>query len=109
MFLSGKISVSRTVVRLEKCPRTEPSFGEMWQNAEVATVLGSIPASSDTVETEGRQMKQCWIQYLEKNILKNLPVEMWQKLFAAHTALGLEIEKTAANLFFNCNGSVLTY
>ncbi len=29
-------------------------------NAKVATVLGSIPASSDTVESEGRQMKQCW-------------------------------------------------
>jgi hypothetical protein len=28
-------------------------------NAKVATVLGSIPASSDTVESEGRQMKQC--------------------------------------------------
>ncbi len=27
--------------------------------AKVATVLGSIPASSDTVESEGRQMKQC--------------------------------------------------
>ncbi len=27
-------------------------------NVEVATVLGSIPASSDTVESEGRQMKQ---------------------------------------------------
>ncbi len=26
---------------------------------EVATVLGSIPASSDTVESEGPQMKQC--------------------------------------------------
>ncbi len=25
-----------------------------------ATVLGSIPASSNTVESEGRQMKQCW-------------------------------------------------
>ena len=83
----------------------------MWQNAEVATVLRSIPASSDTVESEGRQMKQCLIQYLEINILKNPPVEMWQKLFAAHTedALGLEIEKTAANLFFNCNGSVFSY
>ncbi len=34
--------------------------------AEVPTVLGSIPASSDTVESEGRQMKQCWIQYIEK-------------------------------------------
>jgi hypothetical protein len=28
-------------------------------NAKVATVLGSIPASSDTVDSEGRQMKQC--------------------------------------------------
>jgi hypothetical protein len=28
-------------------------------NAIVATVLGSIPASSDTEESEGRQMKQC--------------------------------------------------
>ncbi len=25
--------------------------------------LGSIPASVGTVESEGRQMKQCWIQY----------------------------------------------
>jgi hypothetical protein len=28
-------------------------------NHKVATVLGSIPASSETVESEGRQMKQC--------------------------------------------------
>ncbi len=28
-------------------------------NAKVATDLGSITASSDTVEYEGRQMKQC--------------------------------------------------
>ncbi len=28
-------------------------------NAAVATVLGSIPAASDTVLSEGRQMKQC--------------------------------------------------
>ncbi len=27
-------------------------------NVKVATVLGLIPASSDTVESEGRQMKQ---------------------------------------------------
>ncbi len=30
-------------------------------NAKVATVLGSIPAFSDTVESEKRQMKQCAI------------------------------------------------
>ncbi len=28
-------------------------------NVSVATVLGSIPVSSDKVESEGRQMKQC--------------------------------------------------
>jgi hypothetical protein len=28
-------------------------------NAVVETVLGSIPASSDTVESEGLQVKQC--------------------------------------------------
>jgi hypothetical protein len=32
-------------------------------NAEVATVLASIPASSDTVESEMRQMRHCGIQY----------------------------------------------
>ncbi len=35
-------------------------------SAEVATVQGSITAPFDTVEAEGRQMKQCWIQYIEK-------------------------------------------
>ncbi len=35
-------------------------------NAVVATVLGSIPASSDTVGSEGRQMKQWWILYMKK-------------------------------------------
>ncbi len=28
--------------------------------------LGSIPASSYTVESEGRLMKQCWLQFIEK-------------------------------------------
>jgi hypothetical protein len=32
-------------------------------NAVVATVLGLIPASSDTGESEGRQMKHCLIKY----------------------------------------------
>jgi hypothetical protein len=30
--------------------------------------LGSIPASSGTMESEGRQMKQCWIKYIYKKI-----------------------------------------
>ncbi len=38
-------------------------------NAEVETVLGSIKASSDTVESEGRQMKQ---QNIEKNPINPL-------------------------------------
>jgi hypothetical protein len=29
----------------------------------IATAPGSIPASTDTVESEGRQMKQRWIKY----------------------------------------------
>ncbi len=33
--------------------------------AVVTTVLGSIPASSDTVESEGWQMKQCWKSYIK--------------------------------------------
>ena len=37
-------------------------------SAEVATVLGSILASSDTVEPEGRQIKQCWIQYIKNPV-----------------------------------------
>ena len=43
-------------------------------NAEVATVLGSIPASSDTVESEGWLIKLCGIQYIEENP-KNPPVK----------------------------------
>jgi hypothetical protein len=39
-------------------------------NAQVATVLASIPASVGTVESEGRQMKQCCILYeKEKKVL----------------------------------------
>jgi hypothetical protein len=36
-------------------------------NAKVATVLGSIPASYDTVKSEQRQMTQCYIKYLDTN------------------------------------------
>jgi hypothetical protein len=43
-------------------------------NALVATVLGSIPASSDTVESEGRQMKQCLISYIKRKIQTNPPL-----------------------------------
>jgi hypothetical protein len=39
----------------------------------VATVLGLIPASSNTVESEGRQMKQCRNHTQNKNE-KNSPL-----------------------------------
>jgi hypothetical protein len=43
-------------------------------NAVVDTVLDSIPVSSDTVESEGQQMKQCWIAYIKtKKNPKNPP------------------------------------
>jgi hypothetical protein len=35
-------------------------------NAKIATtVLGSIPASSDTAESEGRQVEQCRLKYFK--------------------------------------------
>ncbi len=34
-------------------------------NDEVSTVQGTIPPSSDTVESKGRQMKLRWIKYLK--------------------------------------------
>ncbi len=40
-----------------------PSWVVRASDCQVATVLGSNPASSDTVKSEGRQMKQCWIKY----------------------------------------------
>ncbi len=39
--------------------KTAEWLARLTANAVVATVLGSILASSDTVESEGRQMKQC--------------------------------------------------
>ncbi len=43
-------------------------------NANVTTDLGSNPAPSDTVEFEGRQMKQCWITCIKKKKKKNSPL-----------------------------------
>jgi hypothetical protein len=62
-------------------------------NTKAATVLGSIPASSDTVESEGRQMKQCWITYIKRKIPKNPPstksviVEVIYSLYCVYTAV----------------------
>jgi hypothetical protein len=46
-------------------------------NVAVATVLGSIPASSDTAESEGRQMKQCWISYITKSKNPSFRLQIW--------------------------------
>ncbi len=51
-------------------------------NAKVATFLGSIPASSDTGEIEGRQTKQCWWKYFQ-NSPKNPPESSGIYLWAA--------------------------
>jgi hypothetical protein len=45
------------VIRMRSC-RVVRAFDNQ-TNAEVATVLGSIPVSCDTVKSEGRQRKQC--------------------------------------------------
>ncbi len=48
------------IIKRKKCERDLAEWLErLAANAIVATVLGSIPASSDTVDSEGRQMKQC--------------------------------------------------
>ncbi len=58
----------------------DPDLAELLErlavNAKVATVLGAITASFDTVKSEGRQMKQSLITYIKKKIyLKNSPLE----------------------------------
>ncbi len=54
-------------------------------NALVATVLGSIPASVGTVESEERQMKQCWTK--KKNPpQKNLVLALAKEPF--HCSIG---------------------
>jgi hypothetical protein len=48
--------------------------------AEVATVLGSIPASSDTVKSERWQLKQFLITY-KKTLLKMPKIKLSQTVF----------------------------
>ncbi len=64
-------------------------------NAVVAIVLGSIPASSDTMESEGRQMKQCWVSYIK--IQKNPPVNKKSK-----KSLFYNKEIGGAGFFMDC-------
>jgi hypothetical protein len=54
-FLSNSVKMSSSSSGLDLAQWLE----RLTVNAIFATVLGSIPASSDIVESEGRQMKQC--------------------------------------------------
>ncbi len=66
---------TQKMVPYRSCWLVTVTYKEFWDlvewlerlavNAKVATVIGSIPASSDTVESEGRQMKQCLITYVK--------------------------------------------
>ncbi len=49
-------------------------------NAKVATFLGSMLASSDTVKSEGRQMKLCWIMYCKKQKSKKTSLKKERKI-----------------------------
>jgi hypothetical protein len=60
----GKLLYKENVVMIIKYTRPRPEKG-LTATAKVAKVLGSIPASSDTVESEGRQMKQFRIMYIK--------------------------------------------
>jgi hypothetical protein len=55
---------------LEKSTDLAEWLERLTATAVVATVMGSIPASSDTVESEGQQMKQCRISYIKNNFKK---------------------------------------
>jgi hypothetical protein len=59
LVLYGSVLLQRFPVEFHNCGTDLAEWLErLTANAGVATVLGSIPASSDTVESEGRQMKQ---------------------------------------------------
>jgi hypothetical protein len=57
------LQLPASLTRLKEC---------LTANAKVATVLDSIPASSDAVESVGRQMKQCQIKQFQKATSSNI-------------------------------------
>ncbi len=63
-----KDRTSQLLCRQDRVKNTRERWQRLTANVKVGTVLGLNPASSDTVESEGRQTKQCWITYIEKNI-----------------------------------------
>ncbi len=66
-FMRGKSRGFVLWCKYVQNPEWDLASGQSVQtaNAKVATVLGSIPASSDTGDSEGRQMKQCWTKYIK--------------------------------------------
>ncbi len=83
-------------------------------DAEFASVLGWITASSDTAESEGWQMKQCWIKYIKnpKSPLFNKSyLWMWIFIFSCFYTLWaflsstfLWLKKITFQCFYNWNG-----
>jgi hypothetical protein len=78
-------------------------------NSRVATVLGLIPASSDKVESEGRQMKQCWIKYWKNPFLgKLLKRKLWSSFsipFYLTVPLNSKVTWYSLPLFAPCDKS----
>ncbi len=72
-------------------------------NAKVAIVLGFIPASSDTVESERQQMKQCWITYIKRKNPKNPPLIGEEKIFPQHLLTGWAVRLTLYSFHINPN------
>ncbi len=70
-------------------------------NAKVATVLGSILSSCDTVESQGRRMMQFWITYIEKE--KNLKILILSVLFFSISAIEMakSVKQSAHRKFYN--------
>ncbi len=71
-----------------------------------ATVLDSIPASSDTVEYEGRQMKQCWIKYFNK--YRSLHSVSFSPIYCSNTWT-LLIKHTTTSLLYPWNKNSFLY
>ncbi len=74
-----------------------------------STVLGSVPASCDTVESEGRQKKQYWIKFIKN--FKKIPLFKFSEYFdqvdrtqGYRGTVGLTTEYTQ-----NGNGHFLAY
>ncbi len=75
-FISVAIRLDLIHIRLDH-PHLARSLVEwlerLTSHAKVATVVSFDPSTPDTVESEGRQMKQCWKKH-EKKYKKIHPV-----------------------------------